>query len=257
MMSEDVYVQLSGSGHDWPRVPLPFNSKRLTAEQIKRVTRALDVPTEAAATEVRVMIEGNLRELGREPANVQVLMSTSGMSLLDEGEEFMVIPVDHDGEDRPEEQESEGSSQDGSGNEAEQLRTELQGARAEIEALNATVAALQTQVDEGKERIKRLWRTNCQYLTELDNELFSRDAEIERLKRQIQDMQPRAPPATGAESILDTSTTSISESRSRRGKAPPVDPFTGEDLTSTLDDWLPSLHTATTWYGWTEEEKLM
>ena len=70
-------------------------------------------------------------------------------------------------------------------------------------------------------------------------------------------MQPRAPPATGAESILDTSTTSISESRSRRGKAPPVDPFTGEDLTSTLDDWLPSLHTAATWYNWTEEEKLM
>ena len=126
-MSEDVHVQPSGSGHDWPRVPLPFNSKRLTAEQIKRVARALDVPTEVAATEVRLMIEGKLRELGREPANVQVLVSASGLSLLDEGEEFMVIPVDHDGEDQHEEQESEGSSQDGSGSEAEQLRTELQG----------------------------------------------------------------------------------------------------------------------------------
>jgi len=63
-MSEDVHVQPSGSGHDWPRVPLPFNSKRLTTEQIKRVGRALKVPTEAAATEVGVIIEGKLRELG-------------------------------------------------------------------------------------------------------------------------------------------------------------------------------------------------
>ena len=90
--------------------------------------------------------------------------------------------------------------------------------------------------------------------------MSSRDEEIERLKRQIREMQPRAPPpGLSAESVLDVSTTSTSasESRPRRGKAPPVDPFTGEDLASTLDDWLPSLQTAATWYGWSEDEKLM
>ena len=72
-------------------------------------------------------------------------------------------------------------------------------------------------------------------------------------------MQPRAPPPVSTESVLDISTTSTSasESRPRRGKAPPVDPFTGEGLASTLDDWLSSLQIATTWYGWSEDEKLM
>ena len=53
------------------------------------MARAFELPTDAAATEVRVMIDGKLTELGREPTNVQVLVSASGMSLLDEGEEFM------------------------------------------------------------------------------------------------------------------------------------------------------------------------
>ena len=84
-MSDDVHVR---SGHDCPHVALPFNSKHLTAGQINRVAQALEVPTEAAATEVCLMIEGMLRELGCEPANVQVLVSASSMSLLDEGEEL-------------------------------------------------------------------------------------------------------------------------------------------------------------------------
>ena len=58
-------------------------------------------------------------------------------------------------------------------------------------------------------------------------------------------------------SCLDISTTSPSKSRPCQGKAPPVDPFTGEDVTSTLDNWLPSLQTAATWYGWTEDEYMI
>ena len=78
-----------GSWHDWPRAPLPFSSKRLTAEQIKHVGRALEVPTEALISELHLMIEGKLRELDQHPANVQVLVGETGMSLWDEGEEFM------------------------------------------------------------------------------------------------------------------------------------------------------------------------
>jgi len=46
-----------------------------------------------AATEVRLMIKGKLRGLGREPTNVQVLVSPCWMSLLEKGEEFLSIPV--------------------------------------------------------------------------------------------------------------------------------------------------------------------
>jgi len=165
------------------------------------------VPPEAAATEVRVIIEGKLRELGCEPTNVQVLVSSSSLSLLDEGEEFMFISGDTEDEESREAASDSSSSHEGSVDETEQLRLELEEARSEIEALKTTVSTLETQVEEGKDQVKRLWRTNCQYLTELDNEVSSRDAEIERQRRQIQEMQSIAPATRNTESVLDVSTT--------------------------------------------------
>jgi len=78
-------------------------------------------------------------------------------------------------------------------------------------------------------------------------------------------MQSRVPVTRTTESVLDVSTTSTStvsststrESRPCCGKAPPVDSSTGEDQNSMLDDWLPFLQTAATWYNWSEDEKLM
>ena len=43
----------------------------------------------------------------------------------------------------------------------------------------------------------------------------------------------------------------------RRGKAPPIDPFTAEDVGITFDDWLPILERAAIWNEWTPEESLM
>ena len=40
----------------------------------------------------------------------------------------------------------------------------------------------------------------------------------------------------------------------RRGKAPPIDSFTGEDNEIRFDDWLPTLERAATWNDWTEDE---
>ena len=47
------------------------------------------------------------------------------------------------------------------------------------------------------------------------------------------------------------------EPRLRRGKAPPVDPFMGEDLEVRLDEWLPSLERTCVWNEWSEEELLL
>ena len=43
----------------------------------------------------------------------------------------------------------------------------------------------------------------------------------------------------------------------RRGQAPPVDPFTGEDPEVRLEDWLPALTRAAEWNMWTPAESLM
>ena len=43
----------------------------------------------------------------------------------------------------------------------------------------------------------------------------------------------------------------------RRGKALPVEPFTGEKQDELLDDWLPTLERAGVWNAWSNEELLM
>ena len=43
----------------------------------------------------------------------------------------------------------------------------------------------------------------------------------------------------------------------RRGKAPPVDMFTGEDAEVRFEDWLPSLQRAANWNGWSADEQLI
>ena len=43
----------------------------------------------------------------------------------------------------------------------------------------------------------------------------------------------------------------------RRGKAPPVDQFSGENEDVQLDDWLPVLERAAVWNEWSEEDKLL
>ena len=43
----------------------------------------------------------------------------------------------------------------------------------------------------------------------------------------------------------------------RRGKAPPIDPYTGEDPEVRIDDWLPALKRAASWNDWSEVETLM
>ena len=43
----------------------------------------------------------------------------------------------------------------------------------------------------------------------------------------------------------------------RRGKAPPVDSFTGEDPEIRLEDWLPALPRASEWNGWSNADQLL
>jgi len=157
-MAENVHVHGSSSEHDWPCARLPLNSKRLSTEQIKQVRRALGTPTGVAVNEVRVMIEGKLREMDRDPTNVQVVMSATSMSLWGEDGEFLSIaelPPTETSDFREDEQDSKEHSESGdSRHKTEQLRTELQEARAEIQMLRGTISSLQTQVNQGKDYIR-------------------------------------------------------------------------------------------------------
>ena len=52
-------------------------------------------------------------------------------------------------------------------------------------------------------------------------------------------------------------TETIGSSHGRKGKAPPVDAFTGESPNVLWEDWIPTLERAAIWNGWSEKEELL
>ena len=85
-----------------------------------------------------------------------------------------------------------------------------------------------------------------------------KDAEIAALK----EIRRSSAPDIVTDPNSDTTETSVlSEastiSHGRRGKAPPVDAYTGSDPELRFEDWLPTLERTAKWNNWSGEEKLM
>ena len=55
--------------------PLPLNSRRLTGSYLRSIARAIGLLVAGPANELRVMIEGKLSEMERDPRNVQVIVA--------------------------------------------------------------------------------------------------------------------------------------------------------------------------------------
>ena len=119
--------------------------------------------------------------------------------------------------------------------------------------------------------------------------LDSKDATIEALRRQVgpaasgagasvstagveRSDTPALPSETNAQQVLQPPSVIIpsltpplsgglhptsSNGSTRRGKAPPVESFTGESDETLWEDWLPTLERAAAWNYWDEEEKLL
>ena len=56
--------------------PFPMNSKRLTGPYLRCIAKAMELPMSGATDETRVMIDGKLAEMGRNPRDVQVIVRT-------------------------------------------------------------------------------------------------------------------------------------------------------------------------------------
>ena len=166
---------------------------------------------------------------------------------------------------------------------------ENEGLRDELVALQAEKAELDTAMEEhtqqyiahirelsgelerGRERAKSMWRLNCEQLARYDAELVEKESKIAALKTQLKTEKRRnrevivldARVAGGTEAVEHQTSRSQTTHKNhstalqrteRRGQAPPVDPFTGENQELRIDDWLPNLEHAATWYNWTDEE---
>ena len=115
-----------------------------------------------------------------------------------------------------------------------------------------------------KEKYKVMWRMTCQQSREQETFIAAQKEEIERLKAGGMRSLSSHSPAPSETSLLDPPSTNPVDDVSlprrvcaRRGKAPLIDPYSGEDPEVRLDDWLPILKRVADWNAWSEEDTLI
>jgi len=119
------------------------------------------------------------------------------------------------------------------------------------------------ELEAAKLRYRKLWSLNCTQLAEFDGALSAKDKEVEQLKARL----TRSKQLTPSKELPPKELTECSDEESgetltrgsyqQRGRAPPVEMFSGEDMENNLDDWLPTLARAAKWNGWTKDELLI
>ena len=130
--------------------------------------------------------------------------------------------------------------------------SELQIASANAERLTGEVVSLKASVQAEKLKAKRFWRLRCEQMLREEDRLQAKETEIAELREQL-NLHETSPRSTSNARALGTSPTrsttgghecemTIHPTPSvRRGKAPPVEAFTGDEATVHWDDWLPTL----------------
>ena len=297
---------------------LPLNSRRLTRVHLQSLAQGLELSFHASSEQLRLMIEGKLREMDKEPRNVQVVCGEKEPYKVwmkdDKGaffeadlyEEETVSTADHaDSEDLamtdPTTTVEQALAENGTLKETiRRLEGEVAAANEALESETRRVSELEDELERSpsvesveklqrelrkeKDKVKSMWRVNCEQLACYDDELAAKDEEIAELKRRIAAMAPDPatrgmgsvatdpavhdppstmpttdplPPVRPPASVTPSSSSSSATQPRRWGKAPPVDMFTGDNLELRLEDWLPTLERASTWNNWTPEELLI
>ena len=274
---------------------LPLNSRRLTAAYLRAIANALGLPTGGSGDQLRQCIEGHIQtELDRDTSNTLVIIhdvprGETRIQLSDADGVFLDVDPIGTRTASPDLEatnvEALASLQrelEQAQNDAEVTLLELESAKATISTQEERITNLEVALKGEKEKSRQVWKLNCEYLADQDTLIISKDEEIARLKQQLAERQPpregegsmtptperashaatTAMPPRGSAPSLPLSVPGVEahESRrpeSRRGKAPPVDPFTGEGAEVQLDDWLPALERAASWNGWSEGDQLL
>ena len=187
------------------------------------------------------------------------------MNLRDETGTFVTVKPEvltESAQDR-EPTENEETHQSSSGEEEDEesvqsLKLVLEEANQQKQALQEEVQTLRQELAARKTRITELWKLSCSQVQEYDQIIATKDDEITEL-RALDPTTARDPPNTDT---LDVSTTtegtthSVGQAakESRRGKAPPIDIFTGEDPDVHFD---VALDRVIAWNGWSRQETLL
>lgn len=116
--------------------------------------------------------------------------------------------------------------------------------------MKGKLAALKQELSKEKARVKEIWSINCEYVAEHIQLMLVKEEEVARLKAQVRELQGDrsvSPESSQSQELLsdrgDADSTQGSpqfrETATRsscRGRAPPIDPFMGEDKNVRLED---------------------
>jgi len=128
---------------------------------------------------------------------------------------------------------------------------------------------LNDSVEKHQLKVKRLWQENCNLQRKHEDEIETKDKEIEALKARILETstlrsmeEPSISSYDSDESFADHrdyQPTQPGRTRAaiRKGKAPPVDSFAGEGSDLLFEEWLPAFKHMATWNEWTDSDKLI
>ena len=159
------------------------------------------------------------------------------------------------------------------------LRGEVEGSKVEFER---RIVSEKEEVAKERKKYKNLWGKYCARSSRDDETIASLEMEIEELRTRLAEAERPALPTLPPEAADDTHRspdaigalhparvlTLDSPRRSeslvtapvaatsvpRKGKAPPIDLFSGE---TNFEDWLPSLQRSAKWNAWSDEETLL
>lgn len=142
---------------------------------------------------MRLIIEGKLAEMGRQPQNVQVVLegslATAGLSLHDETGTFVMVEPEvpqelvQDREPTGHEATNQNLSREEDDEESVQfLKLALEEANQQIQVLQDEVQTLRQELTTSKTRITKLWKLSCSQLQEYDQIIAAKDDEITELR---------------------------------------------------------------------------
>ena len=80
------------------RAVYPLNSRRISLAQLQQLAQALSLPVAAPSADLQVMVEEKVRELERDPANVQLVVNEisdglQSLELQDENGTFLETTI--------------------------------------------------------------------------------------------------------------------------------------------------------------------
>ena len=288
--SNDSLSEQDGSKTElMPRGPTyPLNSKHVKAGQLQRIAASLGLPTTGTAAVTRQLIEGKLMETEREPKNAQVIIQdtseNSAISLIDQNGIICVYkprervthvsqPVDTRGED-PLDKLS--SALRVKGSELAALRETVDAQERELQETYERLRQVQEDLDnerhsrqqqseelresevtleKEKRKVKRIWQDKCEIQLSHEDEIDTKDVEIARLKaRLLVVISPSSPHL-----VSDDHSHRIDWvlPLHRRGKVPPINPFSAEGSDEHWDDLLPTFERAAEWNNCSDSECLL